>query len=197
MLAANLCKDALLLWSLSHLARVAVQLALNLVELHLGIELGLVHGHADAVAELVKLVGKRDDGGRRLRGTIEQTAAIERNLVVFCDERGYGYIGDTHIGRQHGVVLARIHSLAQAVDKFNLHLGLRQLLLVLACVEYVLACIELDVNQLVALLVALQRPFGAAQLGVELFDTVVDKLLGTASYLILVLIGILIVTAEA
>ena len=63
----------------------------------------------------------------------------------------------------------------------------------MACVEYVLACIELDVNQLVALLVALQRPFGAAQLGVELFDTVVDKLLGTASHLILVLIGLAVV----
>ena len=91
------------------------------------------------------------------------------------------------------MILRIVHVALHLRDQRHLRVGLAEFLLIFRSVGISSGSVGFQLHDVVAALVAFQLPLGIAQFGIDLLQSAVDKLLGAAGNLVLVLIGLLII----
>ena len=197
LLATNLIEDALLLRGHADTALILDILILYTLAMDIGRATGLHKGCADGALELV-------EGGSEslylrglLAGRLQEAVTILYNLVVVGDKTCGCSVGKTDIGGDNLIgVSGIIDVFTEIVEQLNLGVRLCQALLITAAKALRLAGSRLITGHGIAALIILDAALGGTKFLVDLLDTLVDKLLGLKSNLVLIGIGLVVVATD-
>ena len=196
-MATNLCEHTLLIRRLTHTTLVLRVLVLHTLALNLSRTAGLRQGIDDRHLQLVQRAGQCQHLRCMRTGSLQIAVAVLHSLVIACNQCCRSLIRHTHVRGDDAILVGRVvHILAQVVQQLDLRAGLGQFCRVFIRHLQCLSSIQLQVNHLVHLFIALQLTLRLTQFLVDLLDTLIDKLLRLQRNLVLVSIRLTVVAVH-